>query len=104
MYFKAENMGVPIPIFYCKECKKELINDQTIEAVAKLFKERGSNTWYEVDSKDIIPEGIKCECGCNEFEKEQDIMDVWFDSGSTHAAVLETFEGLHSPGYVFRRK
>lgn len=93
--------GVPIPIFYCKECKKELINDQTIEAVAKLFKERGSNAWYEVDSKDIIPEGIKCECGCNEFEKEQDIMDVWFDSGSTHAAVLETFEGLHSPADMY---
>ena len=93
--------GVPIPIFYCKECKKELINDQTIEAVAKLFKERGSNAWYEVDSKDIIPEGIKCECGCNEFEKEQDIMDVWFDSGSTHAAVLETFEDLHSPADMY---
>lgn len=93
--------GVPIPIFYCKECKKELINDETIQAVANLFREKGSNAWYEVDSKDIIPEGIKCECGCSEFDKEQDIMDVWFDSGSTHAAVLETFEGLYSPADMY---
>ncbi|MDQ2086160.1 isoleucine--tRNA ligase [Herbivorax sp. ANBcel31] len=93
--------GVPIPIFYCAHCKKELINDQTIDSIVKLFKEKGSDAWYEVDAKDIIPEGIKCECGESEFEKEQDIMDVWFDSGSTHAAVLETFEDLSFPADMY---
>jgi len=48
-------MGVPIPIFYCKDCKKELINDDTIKAVAKLFAEKGSDAWYEYDAKDILP-------------------------------------------------
>ncbi|MDF2524635.1 MAG: isoleucyl-tRNA synthetase, partial [Clostridiales bacterium] len=55
--------GVPIPIFYCKDCGKEIINDDTIKAVAALFRERGSNAWYEVDAKDIIPSHVKCECG-----------------------------------------
>jgi len=93
--------GVPIPIFYCKDCKKELINDDTIKAVAKLFAEKGSDAWYEYDAKDILPEGTKCECGCKEFTKEKDIMDVWFDSGSSHAAVLETTEGLTWPADMY---
>ncbi|RXE58445.1 isoleucine--tRNA ligase [Acetivibrio mesophilus] len=93
--------GVPIPIFYCKDCKKELINDDTIKAVAKLFAEKGSDSWYEYDAKDILPEGTKCECGCSEFVKEKDIMDVWFDSGSSHAAVLETTEGLKWPADMY---
>ncbi|NMB34471.1 MAG: isoleucine--tRNA ligase [Clostridium sp.] len=93
--------GVPIPIFYCKACKKELINDETIDAVKKLFAKEGSNSWYKYDAEDILPEGIKCQCGCTQFEKEKDIMDVWFDSGSSHAAVLETTKGLRWPADMY---
>ncbi|MDP4179946.1 MAG: isoleucine--tRNA ligase [Bacillota bacterium] len=93
--------GVPIPIFYCKDCGKELINDASISAVAALFKEKGSDAWYEYDAKDILPKGTKCQCGCGDFNKENDIMDVWFDSGSSHAAVLETRENLKWPADMY---
>lgn len=93
--------GVPIPIFYCKDCGKEIINDETIQAVVNLFKEKGSDAWYEVDPKDILPAQVKCGCGGTEFKKETDIMDVWFDSGSSHAAVLETNENLHWPADMY---
>ena len=93
--------GVPIPIFYCKECGKEIINDDTIHAVKNLFHDKGSDAWYEYDAKDILPDSVKCECGCGEFEKETDIMDVWFDSGSSHVAVLETTEGLRWPADMY---
>ncbi|MBQ4516411.1 MAG: isoleucine--tRNA ligase [Clostridia bacterium] len=98
---RQRTWGVPIPIFYCKECGKELINDATIKATADLFREKGSSAWYETDAKDILPEGTKCECGCTEFTKEKDIMDVWFDSGSSHTAVLEVKEGLRFPADVY---
>lgn len=93
--------GVPIPIFYCKDCNKEIINDDTINAVKNLFAEKGSNAWYEYDAKDILPASVKCECGCTEFKKETDIMDVWFDSGSSHAAVLETRDDLNWPADMY---
>lgn len=93
--------GVPIPIFYCKDCGKEIINDETITAVKNLFREKGSNAWYEYEASDILPDSVKCECGCKEFEKETDIMDVWFDSGSSHAAVLEARDGLRSPADLY---
>jgi len=93
--------GVPIPIFYCKDCGKELINDETIKAVASLFREKGSDAWYELEAEEILPESIKCECGSRKFEKESDIMDVWFDSGSSHAAVLETREDLRWPSDMY---
>jgi len=93
--------GVPIPIFYCKDCGKELINDDTINAVKALFKEKGSDSWYALDEKEILPEGIKCSCGASEFKKETDIMDVWFDSGSSHCAVLETRDDLNWPADMY---
>ena len=93
--------GVPIPIFYCKDCGKELINADTIKAVADLFRAKGSNAWYAMDASEILPKGTKCSCGHSEFTKETDIMDVWFDSGSSHAAVLETSEGLSSPADLY---
>lgn len=93
--------GVPIPIFYCKDCGKEIINDETIKAVAELFRVKGSNSWYDTDAKDILPEGIRCECGSTEFKKETDIMDVWFDSGSSHVAVLEENPELQWPADMY---
>lgn len=86
--------GVPIPIFYCEKCGKEYINNETISKVSKLFKEEGSNSWFEKTPEEILKENVTCECGCNKLVKETDIMDVWFDSGSSHAGVLNESYGL----------
>jgi len=93
--------GVPIPIFYCNECGRELINEQTIEAVKELFAREGSTAWFEKDASEILPESVKCSCGHGTFRKETDIMDVWFDSGSSHAAVLETNPMLSWPADMY---
>ncbi|PKM45016.1 MAG: isoleucine--tRNA ligase [Firmicutes bacterium HGW-Firmicutes-8] len=86
---RQRTWGVPIPIFYCDNCGKELINDQTIDYVKEFFKEHGSDVWFAREAKDLLPTGTTCPaCGSLEFRKETDIMDVWFDSGSSHRAVL----------------
>ena len=85
---RQRTWGVPIPIFYCKECEKEYVTDESLEKVVNLVKEQGTNAWYGLSEKELMPENAKCECGCTEFKKETDIMDVWFDSGSTHESVL----------------
>ena len=86
---RQRTWGVPIPIVYCNDCNKPIIDDKIINSIAQLFKEHGSDAWYTTDIKDIVPSSVKCECGCSEFTKETDIMDVWFDSGVTHTAVME---------------
>ena len=93
--------GVPIPIFTCKKCSKPLISEQTIQTVADLFRAKGSNAWFEMDAADILPAGVKCSCGCAEFEKETDTMDVWFDSGSSWRAVIENREHQSTPVDVY---
>ena len=98
---RQKTWGVPIPIVYCKDCHKPIVNDDTINAISELFRREGSDAWWKYDAKDIIPAGVKCECGCTEFEKETDIMDVWFDSGVTHTAVLDEREGLSSPADLY---
>ena len=81
--------GVPIPIIYCKKCGKSIINEETIKIIADKFRKESSDAWVKYEAKDFLPQGYKCECGCEEFIKENDIMDVWFDSGSSWAAVVE---------------
>ncbi|MBE7035513.1 MAG: isoleucine--tRNA ligase [Ruminococcaceae bacterium] len=99
---RQRTWGVPIPIFYCEKCGKELINADTIKTVSALFAEKGSNAWYELDASEILPAGTKCPvCGDTHFTKEKDIMDVWFDSGSSHTAVLEVKEGLRFPADMY---
>ncbi|MGE5576140.1 MAG: isoleucine--tRNA ligase [Syntrophothermus sp.] len=94
--------GVPIPIFYCEKCGEHLINDETIAAVSELFGRKGSDAWFELDAGEILPRGIKCpNCGNDTFRKETDIMDVWFDSGSSHAAVLEEWDELAWPADLY---
>ena len=86
---RQRTWGVPIPIFYCEECGKEYITDESIEKIKKIFREKGSNSWFDLSEKELMPENAKCsKCGNTSFRKETDIMDVWFDSGSTHEAVL----------------
>ncbi|NMA02345.1 MAG: isoleucine--tRNA ligase [Clostridia bacterium] len=99
---RQRTWGVPIPIFYCQDCNKEIINDETIEHIKGLFKEHGSDIWFAKDAEDLVPEGLTCsECGGKKFRKETDIMDVWFDSGSSHKAVLTTREELKWPADLY---
>lgn len=94
--------GVPIPIFYCNKCGQHIINDGTINAVKKLFAEEGSDAWFTKEAEEILAGDSKCEnCGANSFRKETDTMDVWFDSGSSHAAVLETWPDLEWPSTMY---
>ncbi len=79
--------GVPIPVFYCKKCGKYHITDASIHAVSELFRKEGSDAWYKYDANDILPKSEVCGCGAADWEKDPDIMDVWFDSGSTWSAV-----------------
>ncbi|WP_163579710.1 isoleucine--tRNA ligase [Gracilibacillus saliphilus] len=98
---RQRTWGVPIPVFYGED-KTPIINDETINHVAKLFEEHGSNIWFEWDTKDLLPEGFSSEHSPNgEFTKEMDIMDVWFDSGSSHEGVLEGREDLQRPADVY---
>lgn len=94
---RQRTWGVPIPIFYCEDCGKEIINDDTIKAVSELFRTEGPDKWWELDADKILPAGTKCSCGCTKFTKEHDIMDVWFDSGSSHKAVCESRDDLVYP-------
>ena len=99
---RQRKWGVPLPIFYCKECGHELINDESIEKISNIFAEKGSDAWYEMDASELVPAGSKCsECGCTEFTKEEDIMDVWFDSGSSHYAVCEGNDELAWPADLY---
>lgn len=87
---RQRTWGVPIPIFYCRSCNKEIVNDETISHLQRLFREHGSDVWFAREAAELVPPGLTCPaCGANEFTKETDIMDVWFDSGSSHLAVLD---------------
>lgn len=94
--------GVPIPIFYCQDCKKEIITDETIEHIYQLFLKEGSDAWYAKTEEELLPEGFTCpHCGGKHFQKEMDTMDVWFDSGSSHEAVLKQREELTWPADLY---
>ncbi|HCM86643.1 MULTISPECIES: isoleucine--tRNA ligase [Enterococcus] len=93
--------GVPLPIFYGED-GEAIITPETTEHVAQLFAEHGSNIWFEREAKDLLPEGFTHPSSPNgEFTKETDIMDVWFDSGSSHEAVLRQRENLTFPADMY---
>ena len=94
--------GVPIPIFYCDDCGADIVTPETIAHVAALFREHGSNVWFDREPRDLLPEGFVCpKCGKAHFSKETDIMDVWFDSGSTWAAVAAERPYLKYPADLY---
>ncbi|MCQ6265718.1 isoleucine--tRNA ligase [Fictibacillus sp. WQ 8-8] len=93
--------GVPIPVFYA-ENGEPIMTEETIAHVVKLFREHGSNIWFERDAKELLPEGFTSDHSPNgRFSKETDIMDVWFDSGSSHWSVLEEREDLSRPADLY---
>ncbi|MDR2502156.1 MAG: isoleucine--tRNA ligase [Oscillospiraceae bacterium] len=99
---RQRHWGLPIPVFYCETCKKPVCTSESVEAAARLFAEKSSNAWFDADACDILPSGFACpHCGGVHFTKETDTLDGWFDSGSTHAAVLEKFAGLRSPADIY---
>jgi len=99
---RQKKWGVPIPIFFCDDCGEAVINDDTLDSVKEIFAEKGSSSWYQLSAKELLPEAYSCpHCGGDSFTKEEDIMDVWFDSGSSHKAVLETRDNLSWPAQVY---
>ncbi len=94
--------GIPITVFYCSSCNRMLATRETIEHAVKLFEERGADVWFEEEPDRLLPEGTQCPgCGGGAFTKETDILDVWFDSGVSWAAVLENREDLQFPASLY---
>jgi isoleucyl-tRNA synthetase len=93
--------GVPIPVFYCS-CGEPFADRGTIDHVADIFERETTDAWYRREAKELLPEGFACpKCGGDEFTKETDILDVWFDSGVSSVAVLEAYDGLRWPADVY---
>jgi isoleucyl-tRNA synthetase len=99
---RQRSWGVPITVFYCEKCGEALADGPTMHHVADLFEQHGSDIWFEWDSAQLLPEGTRCAtCDHDSFTREQDILDVWFDSGVSFAAVLEAREVLRSPADLY---
>ncbi len=94
--------GVPITVCYCAQCETLLLNEEIIDRVVRMFSEHGADVWFERDVAQILPPGARCpQCGHDGFIKETDILDVWFDSGVSHAAVLEVRKDLRWPADLY---
>ncbi len=94
--------GVPIPVFYCNDCDEAIADVNVVNHVADIFQQETADAWYNREAKDLLPENFKCpKCSSQNFTKETDILDVWFDSGSSCVAVLETRDNLRFPADVY---
>ncbi len=98
---RQRNWGVPLTVISCRECGEVVKSEELVARVDALFKKEGADAWFAHDVADFLPDGFVCSCGCSEFEKEEDILDVWFDSGVSHAAVLELRQELRSPADLY---
>ncbi|MFA5903469.1 MAG: isoleucine--tRNA ligase [Desulfobacula sp.] len=99
---RQRSWGVPIPVFHCKSCKEIYVTRESVDKIHKLFSEYSSDVWFEKEAKDLMPDDAKClKCGSADFTKDHNILDVWFDSGVSHAAVLEEREGLSRPADMY---
>ena len=92
---RQRRWGLPIPVFTCDDCKKPVCTEETIESVASVFEEKGSNAWFDLDAEDLLPKEFVCpHCGGKHFTKETDTLDGWFDSGSSHYAAMKRDQGF----------
>ena len=93
---RQRRWGLPIPVVYCKDCGKPVCTDETIAAISALFEKEGSNAWFAREAEEILPAGFTCpHCGGKSgFTKEEDTLDGWFDSGSTHFAAMKRDQGF----------
>jgi len=99
---RQRNWGVPITAFYCKGCGEVMADGRIMHHVADLFEKEGSDIWYDREAGELLPPGTVCPvCGKGDFDKEMDILDVWFDSGVSHAAVMELRPELGSPADMY---
>ena len=93
--------GVPIPILYCASCDKEVIDGGVMERIEDVFGKEGSDSWFLKDAGIFSPKNFRCKCGGTEFKKETDILDVWFESGTSHQGVLKIRKGLAFPADLY---
>ena len=92
---RQRRWGLPIPVFYCGDCKQPICTEESIESVAQIFEREGSNAWFEREAEELLPEGFTCpHCGGRHFTKETNTLDGWFDSGSTHYAAMKRDQGF----------
>ncbi len=99
---RQRSWGVPITLFHCKKCHGVYVTEQSIDKIYSLFKELSSDIWFEKDAEFLMPDNAVCsQCGHTEFEKDSNILDVWFDSGVSHAAVLEERDDFSRPADLY---
>ncbi|MBN2568199.1 MAG: isoleucine--tRNA ligase [Deltaproteobacteria bacterium] len=99
---RQRSWGVPITVFYCEQCNETVLTREILDHVVGLVKEHGADVWFEKKAGDLVPAGTTCPaCGGSDFRRETNILDVWFDSGVSHAAVLERRENLRSPSDLY---
>jgi isoleucyl-tRNA synthetase len=99
---RQKDWGVPIIVFYCDQCREPLTDRKILDGIVALFRQHGADIWYQRTAAELLPAGTQCaKCGGGEFSKEYDVLDVWFDSGSSHLAVLNERFGLTWPADVY---
>jgi len=99
---RQRTWGVPIIVFYCDQCREPLTDRKILDGIVELFRQHSADVWYQRTAAELLPAGTRCaKCGGAEFSKEKDILDVWFDSGSSHLAVLNERFGLTWPADVY---
>lgn len=98
---RQRNWGVPLPVFFCKKCNEPLVDKEIIKGIRDHFRKNGSDSWYKDDISKFLPSGTTCnKCGSADFEKGKDILDVWFESGSSFG-VLENYPGHQFPADLY---
>jgi isoleucyl-tRNA synthetase len=98
---RQRSWGVPITVLTCVDCGEILQDQRVCDRINERFEQEGADAWFRHEATDFVPEGVCCSCGGSTFKKETDILDVWFDSGTSHAAVLETRPELRSPADLY---
>lgn len=99
---RQRSWGVPIVVFYCNDCDTEIADKNVVDHISQMFSEKSSDIWFELEPVELLPKDTKCkECGCTEFKKESDILDVWFDSGVSFSSVIENNPDMKFPADLY---